>query len=66
MADGKPLVSWKKASSEQKTNWKAAAEEIKGWAIDAGIEDGVAAIQDIINSNTKEKPGSRRFLISKQ
>ena len=63
--DGRKLLSWKKAEDTIKTNWKATADQIKGWMIDNGIEDGVSAVREIIDDNTESITGSRRFVFAK-
>lgn len=63
---GKPLVTFKKAADSQRTDWQAAASQIKAWAIEQGIEGGVDAIRDLINANTSAVKGSRRFVFVKQ
>lgn len=63
---GKPIVTYKKAADSQRTDWKASADQIKGWLIEQGIEGGVDAVRDIINRNTETVKGSRRFLFTKQ
>ena len=60
---GLVLATWKKAADSQKTNWKQAADDLKAWAIEEDIPDGVEAIRDIINSNTTTQAGSRRLII---
>lgn len=63
---GKTLVTWKKAKGASKTDWKAAADQIKGWMIEQSIEGGVDAVRAIIDDNTSETEGSRRFLFAKK
>jgi putative phage-type endonuclease len=60
---GQTLATWKKAQDGQKTNWKTAADEIKGWLIEQDIAGGVDAVRDIIDQNTTTTPGARRLII---
>lgn len=56
---GRKLATWKQNKASQRTDWKAAADQIKGWMIEREIEDGVDAVHDIIDSNTTETEGAR-------
>lgn len=60
--NGRALVTWKKSKDSQRTDWRQAAYDLKGWMIDRGIEGGVDAVRDAIDSNTETVTGSRRFL----
>jgi putative phage-type endonuclease len=56
---GRKLATWKQNKASQRTDWKASADQIKGWMIENEIEGGVDAVRDIINSNTIETEGAR-------
>ena len=56
---GRKLATWKQNKPGSKTNWKAAADQIKGWMIDNDIEHGVEAVRGIIDDNTTETEGAR-------
>lgn len=60
---GSPLATWKQNKPTGKTNWKAAAAEIKAELIDAGYEDLADIVRDIIDSHTTEQPGARPLII---
>lgn len=56
---GRKLATWKQNKASQRTDWKATADQIKGWMIENEIEGGVDAVRDIIDSNTTETEGAR-------
>lgn len=56
---GRKLATWKQNKASKRTDWKATADQIKGWMIENEIEDGVDAVRDIIDSNTTETEGAR-------
>ena len=62
--DGQVLATYRANKPSQKTNWKAAADEIKGWVIGQQIDGGVDAVRDIIDRNTTETPGARVLRIA--
>ena len=61
--NGSTLVTWRKSSDSNKTNWKEAAASIKKWVLELGITEGDNSVSEIINTYTKTQSGSRRFLI---
>jgi len=56
---GRRLATWKASKAIRKTNWQAAADQIRGWLIDRGIHGGVDAVRGIIDDHTTETAGSR-------
>lgn len=64
--NGRAIVTWKKAKGSARTDWKKAADQIKGWLIENEVEGGVDAVRSIIDRATTETDGSRRFVFVKQ
>lgn len=61
---GQKVVTWKASKPTARTNWKAAASDLKAWAIENDIEGGVDDIRDIIDENTTVAEfGNRPFVI---
>ena len=56
---GRKLATWKRNKDGQRTNWKDAADQLKGWMIANDIEGGVDAVRDIIDENTTTTEGAR-------
>ena len=56
---GRKLATWKRNKDSQRTNWKDAADQLKGWMIENDIEGGVDAVRDIIDENTTTTEGAR-------
>lgn len=64
--NGRPIVTWKRAKDSSRTDWKQAADAIKGWLVEHEIDGGVDAVRSIIDAATSPVAGSRRFIFTKQ
>lgn len=56
---GRRLATFKQNKASNRTDWKEAAHDIKGWLLEQQIDGGVDAVRDIIDSNTAETEGAR-------
>jgi putative phage-type endonuclease len=56
------IATWKNAKGSLKTDWEAAYSELRAWVSGYG-DDAIERADEIIEVNTREAPGGRRFLL---